>query len=174
MLSRPLALSSAWTLTDIWLVTLQRPFAAEIAAAWLVTRLQHLLSVATPIIELAVTRPVTGIGKPMLDPLVVITHAASVVGVVLPVLDAHVVPIDVPVEVKILIDIDIDVAVPPIEVVPDGIANCIGCPPSDARRECATDDVTGSWGEVIRRIVIVGPRPVDDRRLVIRDIDAIR
>jgi hypothetical protein len=169
MVSRPVA----WTFTNIWLVTVEWSLAAEIATAWLVTRLQHLLPVATPIIELAVTRPV-GIGKPMLDPLVFITHAAPVVGVMIPVLDVHIVPIDPPVEVKILIDIDIDVAVPPIEVIPDGIANRIGCPPSDARRECPTDDVTGSWGEVIRRVVIVGPRPVDDRRLVIGHINAFR
>ena len=51
MLSRPVA----WTFTNIWLVTVEWSLAAEIAAAWLVTRLQHLLPVATPIVELAVT-----------------------------------------------------------------------------------------------------------------------
>ena len=106
MLSRPVAVNTARTFTNIWLVTVEWSLAAEIAAAWLVTRLQHLLSVATPIIELAVTRPV-GTGKSMLDPLVFITHAAPVVGIMIPVLDAHVVPIHVPVEVKILIDIDV-------------------------------------------------------------------
>jgi hypothetical protein len=79
MLSRPLALSSARTLTDIWLVTLERPLAAEVAA----------------------------LGKLVLDLLVFIAHAAPVIGVVLPMLDTHVVSIYVPVEVKILIDIDV-------------------------------------------------------------------
>jgi hypothetical protein len=169
MVSRPVA----WTFTNIWLVTVEWSLAAEIAAAWLVTRLQHLLPVATPIIELAVTRPV-GTGKPMLDPFVFITHAAPVVGVMIPVLDVHIVPIDVPVEVKILIDIDINVAASPIEVIPDGIANRIGCPPSDARREYTTDDVTGGWGEVVRRVVLIGPRTVNDRWLVIGHINALR
>src|SRR6476646_8992404 len=109
MLSRSLAVNSAWTLTNIWLVTLQWPLAAEIAT-WLVAGLQHLLSVASPIIELAVTRTI-GIGKLVLDLLVVIAHAAPVVGVVLPMLDLHVVPVDVSVEVKVLIDIDVNVTV---------------------------------------------------------------
>lgn len=145
--------------------------AAKIAT-WLVTRLQHLLSVATPVIELAVTG--VGVGKLSLDLLVVVTHAAPVLCVVLPVLDFHIVPIDVPVEVEVLIDIDIDVAVTPVEVIPDGVANRIGCPPSDARRERAADDVTGGRREIIRLIVLVRPRTVNNRRLVIGDIDALR
>ena len=61
MLSWPLALSSAWTLTDIWLVAdiwlvTDICLVADIwlvtseIAGRLVTRLQHLLSVATFII----------------------------------------------------------------------------------------------------------------------------
>ena len=83
MLSRPLTLSSAWTLTEIWLVTLQRPLATKIAT-WLVAGFQHFLSTATMIVELAVS---LGVGKLVLDLLVVIAHAAPVVGVVLPMLD---------------------------------------------------------------------------------------
>jgi len=90
------------------------------------------LSVATPIIELAVAD--IGIGKFILDLLVVVTHTSPVLCVVLPMLHPDIVPIHVPVEVKILVDIDIYVAVSPIEVVPNGIANRVGCAPSDARR----------------------------------------
>src|SRR6476660_975861 len=131
MLSRPFAVHAAWTITSIRSITMVWPLTAEIAAC-LVTRLQDLLSVATPIVELAVAD--IGIGKLILDLLVVVTHATPVLCVVLPMLDARVVPIHMPVEVKILIDIDIYVAVPPIKVIPNGIANRIGCPPSDARR----------------------------------------
>ena len=171
MLSRPFAVGCAWTFTNIWLVPLAWPLAAEIAA-WLVTRLQHLLSVATPIVELAVTD--VGIGELVLDLLIVVTHAAPVLWVVLPVLDAHVVPIHVPVEVKILIDIDIYIAVSPIDVIPNGITNCIGCAPSDPSRERATEDVTGGGREVIRLVVLVGPRTVNDGWFVIGNIDAFR
>src|SRR6478672_10165667 len=124
MLSRPFAVHAAWTITSIRSITMVWPLTAEIAAC-LVTRLQHLLSVATPIVE-----------------LVVVTHATPVLCVVLPMLDAHIVPIHVPVEVKILIDIDVYVAVPPIEVIPNGIANSVGCAPCDPRRERSTEDVT--------------------------------
>ena len=103
------------------------------------------MPVATPIIELAITR--IRVGKLILDLLIVVTHAVPVLCIVLPVLDAHVVPIHVPVEVKVLIDIDINVAVTPVEVIPDGVANRIGCPPSDAGRERAADDVTGAGGK---------------------------
>ena len=78
MLSRPLALSSDWTLTEIWLVTLQWPLAAEIAA-WLVAGPQHRLSIASSIIELVVTRSDIGIGKLVPDLLVVIAHATPVI-----------------------------------------------------------------------------------------------
>jgi len=167
MLSWPLSVGSAWTFTNIWLAPLEWPLATE-----LVTWLQHLLAVATPIIELAVTD--VGIGKLVLDLLIVVTHSAPVLWVVLPVLDAHVVPIHVPVEVKILIDIDIYIAVPPIEVIPNSITNCIGCAPSEPRRERATEDVTGGRGEVIGRVVLVGPRTVNHRWFVIGNIDAFR
>jgi len=50
-------------------------------------------------------------------------HAAPVVGVVLPMLDFHVVSVDVPVEIIVLIDIDINFAGPPITTIPDGIAD---------------------------------------------------
>ena len=89
-------------------------------ATWLVAGLQDLLSTATAVVELPVTRPDIGIGKLVLDLLVVIAHAAPVMGVVLPIPAVHVVPVDV----HVLVDIDVNVAVTPIEViVPDGIAD---------------------------------------------------
>src|SRR6476660_4775954 len=129
MLSRPFAVHAAWTITSIRSITMVWPLTAEIAAC-LVTRLQHLLSVATPIVELAVTD--IGFGKLILDLLVVVTHATPVLCVVLPMLDAHIVPNHGTDEAKILIAIDVYVSLPPIELIPDGSANSVGCSPCES------------------------------------------
>ena len=115
-----------------------------------------LFSATAPVIELTVGRS-PPVSKLVPNLLVFISDATAVLGIVLPVLDANIVSIDVPVEVEVLINIDVDIAVPPIEIVPEGIANGKGRSPSKTRRQRSAPDLTGFWLEVVRRVVCIRP-----------------
>src|SRR5262249_53454915 len=113
-------------------------------------------------------RPRIPRGKLIFDGVVVIAHAAAVIGGVLPFREA---PLDVAVHVAV--EIDVDVAAIPIDVVPDLVADGEGRAPRKSPRDRAAIDVSSGRRIVVGRIVRIGPRAINDRRVVIRDVDDI-
>src|SRR4029077_6318721 len=157
---RPLAatrtLAATGTLTDVWPLVA----GALAAARTFVARLQHLPAASAAIVELAIRRLDGVLAELVLHLLVVIAHTLAVLRVVLPVPGLHVVPIYVLVDVHVLVDVDVDVAVPPIEIVPDGVADLKARAPGDAARHRAADDPSRRGGEIIGRVCGIIPGAV--------------
>jgi hypothetical protein len=96
------------------------------------------------------------------------------VRVVLPILVLHIIPVDVLVDVDVLVHIDANVAVIPIEVVPDGVANGEASAPGQSSCDCPADDPAGLRRKVIRWVIGIGPRPIYGRRIVVGHINRFR
>jgi hypothetical protein len=135
--------------------------------------LQHLLPASAAKIHarLRAAGDVAGAGKFLCDSGVVVSHAVSVDWIESPVSDLRIVDVHRA--------IDVDVVASPIEAAAPTIAAARPIPERIARaegqsgcKEAGSDIVRRP--EIIGRIVGIGPRAVNDRRIVVRHVEHVR
>jgi hypothetical protein len=143
--------------------------AAEVRAVAAGARLQDLIAAATAEIEPCLAPiPDRIVAEPLLHICIVISHAAAMIGVMLPFIDVDIVgPIDVDVVVA-----PIATAAPiiaPIGPASDGIAN----PKRHTSGDRRTGNISGRWREVVRWISRIGPRAINHGRVIVRHVDRV-
>ena len=147
-------------------VTVARAGPIAVACSWTVAiGLEHLLAVlAAKVLPRRLPRLDVGLGEFLAHVGVVVSHAVTVIGVVLPFPAIDVGDVGGPV------GHDVDVA-RPVAVAPERVPNGDGGCKGDAGRERRAGDIAVGRRKIVRRIVGIGPIPVHYGRLIVRNVE---